>query len=140
VNTIIAINLTILLGVFYCWTSRINGLYFFGRTADASLRNSEEGRAVTRQYLVSIVMTTIAAACVAWLGGNIHRPSLSAASFLIELVAFSIIFARANAKVRTLSPETIAASRQPVIQVALLEQPTYWIPGSRQSFCPLPPA
>jgi len=31
-NSAIAVSMTALFGVFYCWTSRINGLFFFGRT------------------------------------------------------------------------------------------------------------
>jgi hypothetical protein len=37
-NYAVTIGMTVLLGVFYCWTSRLNGLFFFGRTADAEVR------------------------------------------------------------------------------------------------------
>ena len=50
-----------------------------------------------------------------------------------------LIFARANAQVRELTlgmPET-AAMREPLIQVALLEQPSYWIPGLGAILLPL---
>jgi len=136
VNTAITVGLTLLLGASYCWTSRINGLYFFGRTAGPDLCASKEGRTITRQYLSAIAAVTAGAAALAWLTGYLGHRSLSAASCLIEFAAFVFIFARANQQVSRLAPGT-GTAREPVIQVALLEQPTYWIPSPTAIMLPL---
>jgi uncharacterized membrane protein len=136
VNSAITVGLTLLLGASYCWTSRINGLYFFGRTATPDIRAGDKGRTITRQYLSAIATVTAAAAALAWVAGNLGHRSLSVASCLIEFVAFVLIFARANKQVRGLTQETVSA-RDPVIQVALLEQPTYWIPSLTAVLLPL---
>jgi uncharacterized membrane protein len=136
-SSIITVGMTILLGAMYCWTKRINGLYFFGRTAAAELRASEEGRAITRQYLTAVAAVTAAAAVLAATAGYFGHRSLSVASWLIEFVAFLLIFSRANGQVRRLTQGRGAAEREPVIQVALLEQPTYWIPSLVAILLPL---
>jgi len=136
VNTVITVGLTLLLGASYCWTSRINGLYFFGRTAAPDLRASKEGRTITRQYLSAIATVTAAAAALAWVTGYLGHRSLSVAICLVEFVAFVFIFARANQQVSSLAPGPVVA-REQVIQVALLEQPTYWIPGLTATLLPI---
>jgi hypothetical protein len=141
-NPAISIGATVLLGLFYSWTSRLNGMFLFGRTADAEVRASEDAQAITRQYQIGIVVVTIAAAWMAWEGSHIGRRSLGAGALLLEVVAFWVIFARANGQVRRLTPGHVAPgasgeSRGPVIQVALLEQPTYWIPGLSAILLPI---
>ena len=136
-NTIITVSITVLFGIFYSWTGRINGRFFFGRTVDAELRASEGGRAITRQYLAGIALATIAAVGIGWAGGRLGGRPGSAAGLLVEVVACWLIFARANGRVRQLGPGRAAATRQAVIQVPLLEQPTYWIPGLGAIFLPV---
>ena len=137
IHSAIAIGTTVLLGLLYSWTSRINGIYFFGRTADAELRASETGRAITRRYLAGVALTTVVAAAIAWAGGHVAVRSLGAA-VLLEVVALWLIFARANAAVRRLTQGHVSAGAQrEVIQVALLEQPRYWVPGLGAILLPL---
>jgi hypothetical protein len=136
-NNEVAIGTTLILGLFYCWTSRINGLFFFGRTADAELRSSEAGRAITRQYLTSILLTTLAAAALAWQAGRHSRPSIAAATLLLEVVAFSAIFARANGEVRRIAHATALQSREPVVEAPLLQPLSYWIPGVSAILLPI---
>jgi hypothetical protein len=143
-NSAIAVGATALLGIFYCWTSRINGLFFFGRTAEQGVRANEAGRAITRHYLTSVGMATVAALATTWAGWYIGARWLSAMGPLLEVVLASYAFARANGQVRELvlgqaaagaSQEVVA--RGQVRQVALLEQPRYWIPGLAAILLPL---
>ena len=136
VNSAIAIGMTLLLGVFNCWTSRINALFFFGRTVDQELRDSVAGREITRSYLTRIVLATATATWLAWMGGYLGHGWLGATGFLLELVAFSLIFARANAQVRELAQGRPSVTRK-TVQVALLAQPTYWVPGLMAILLPL---
>jgi uncharacterized membrane protein len=136
-NSVITVGMTVLLGIMYSWTNRINGLYFFGRTADAELRASQEGRTITRQYLLAIGLVTVAAAVSAAMASYLGHRSLSAASCLVEFVVFLLIFSRANGRVQHLTHGRAVADREPVIQVALLEQPTYWIPSLTAILLPL---
>ena len=99
-HTIFLVGIAVALGVFNCWTSRINGLFFFGRTADAELRASEQGRAITRQYLLSIVLATVAAAGIVWAGGHAGYRAVAATGLLLEVAACWLIFAWANGQAR----------------------------------------
>ena len=135
-NSAIAVGATVLLGIFYCWTSRINGLFFFGRTAEEEVRASEPGKAITRQYLTSVILATAAALATVWAGQYTGTRWLGAVGPLLEVVLASYAFARANGQVRELAlAQTTAGTllesgtREQVRQVALLEQPRYWIPG-----------
>jgi hypothetical protein len=137
INSVIAVSVTILLGLLYSWTSRINGIYFFGRTGDAKLRGSEAGRAITRRYLLGVALTTVVAAVIAWAGGHVAARSLGAA-VLLQVVGLWFVFARANGEVRRLTQGQVSTGApREVIQVALLEQPTYWIPGLGAILLPL---
>ncbi|HEX9201819.1 MAG TPA: hypothetical protein VF865_19835 [Acidobacteriaceae bacterium] len=138
-NSAISIGITLLLGVVYSWTSRLNGLFFFGRTADAEVRASEEGRAITRQYLTGVVLATIAAAGMAWATGYLGYSRLGPAAILLEVVSFFALFARANGQVRRLvqGQVSVDAARASVVQVELLAQPAYWIPGIAAILLPL---
>ncbi len=135
-NSAIAVGTTVLLGIFYCWTSRINGLFFFGRTAEGEVRGSEAGRAITRHYLAGVGLATAVALIPIWAGWQTGARWLSAMGPLLEVVLASYAFARANGQVQELllGQEAAGASQEPVTrghvrQVALLEQPRYWIPG-----------
>jgi hypothetical protein len=138
-NPAISIGCILVLGLFYCWTSRLNAMFFFGRTADAALRASEEARTITRQYLLSIVLATATAAAMAWEGSRLELRSVGAVGLLLEIVACWLIFAHANGQARRLAAGRIfsGAPREGVIQVALLEQPTYWIPGLAAILVPI---
>jgi hypothetical protein len=133
VNSILAIGVMVVLGLFYSWTNRINGRFFFGRTADAEFRASEGGRAITRQYLAGVALATAMAVAMAWAGVHTGHRSLAGTGLLLQIVACWLIFARANGQVRKLAQGRAAGSREAVsgtvIQVPLLEQPMYWIPG-----------
>ncbi len=135
----ISIVTTVLLGIFYSWTGRLNGMFFFGRTVDAEVRKSEQGHAITRDYLTGVLLTTIAAVVLASEGGRMGHHALGGVALLLEAVTFWAIFARANERVRRLiqSHNSGTTSRDAVIQVALLEQPTYWIPGVTAILFPL---
>lgn len=136
-NSLIGVSIMVLIGLLYSWTSRINGIYFFGRTADAELRASEAGRAITSRYLAGVALTTVAAAGIAWAGAHVAARSLGAA-LLLDVVALWIVFARANGEARRLIQGQVSAGApREVIQVALLEQPTYWIPGLGVILLPL---
>lgn len=125
----ITLGTTLLLATFYCWTSRLNTLFFFGRTASEEFRSSEHGKAITRQYLTGIGLATVAAVVLAWLGHHAGIRGLAFSGPLMLFVGASIVFARANGAARRLAPGADAGAREPLVQVALLEQPTYWIPG-----------
>jgi len=58
-NTTLAIGAIVLMGAFYAWTSRINGMFFFGRSAESELRSSSEGQNISRQYLTAITLATL---------------------------------------------------------------------------------
>ncbi len=125
----IVVPLTILLGAFYGWTSRINGLFFFGRTVGPDLPHTGEGRAITRAYLLAILAITAVAVLTGWGGSHLGR-SFAAAGLLVEIVGFSFVFANANKQVRALERSSqAAAAQETVVQVNLLEPPSYWIPG-----------
>jgi hypothetical protein len=126
------VGVTVGFGLFNCWTSRINGLFFFGRTMDAELRASEQGRGITRQYLLSVVLATVAAAAIVWAGGHAGYRAVAATGLLLEVAACWLIFARANGQARLLAQGREAAgvpASSSVISVPLLAQPAYWVPG-----------
>jgi len=126
----IMVGLTVLMGLLYSWTGRLNGRFFFGRTVSAETRGGETGAAITRRYLAGIVLTTAAAAGIAWLGVHAGHRSIGAGALLVEMVAFSVIFARANGQARDLAmQEPGGDAQQSVREVTLLEQPAYWVPG-----------
>ena len=129
-NLVIAIGATLLLGAFYCWTSRINGIFFFGRTVGAGIPRSDAGRAITRRYLVAVATATAGSVVLAWAASHLGR-SFAATGVLAEFVAFSVIFARANRQAQRLEREQggAAATQGNIVQVALLEPPSYRIPG-----------
>lgn len=128
-NVAIAIGAALFLGAFYSWTSRINGMFFFGRSTASELRDSAEGRAITRQYRTAILVTTAVAILAAWAGGRFER-NFAAIGPLGEAAAFWAIFARANGRVRALERSGGAPAAQGgVIQVPLLETPSYRIPS-----------
>lgn len=131
-HTIFMVGVTVALGAFNCWTSRINGLFFFGRTADAESRASEQGQAITRKYLLSIALATAAAAAVVWAGGHAGYRAVAATGLLLEVAACWLIFARANGQTRLLAQGREAAGASAsasVISVPLLAHPAYWVPG-----------
>lgn len=138
-NPLFAVSMTVLLGLFYCWTSRINGLFFFGRTVAGELQESVEGRAITREYRMWIALTTLAAAAIAWAGGHARRPGLGVAGILFECVAFSFVFARANGRVRRLEQihAEWSSTGERLRQVSLLQQPEYWVPDVAAILMPL---
>lgn len=130
-NLAIAVGATLILGLFYSWTSRINGLFFFGRTVSPEFRASAEARAVTRQYLLAIAGSTAAAVLCGWAAvyaGGSHY--ISAGAFL-ECIAFPFVFARANHQVRAFLQAHAGwnAPAGTVREAALLERPQYWVPG-----------
>ena len=88
-NSAIAVGTTVLLGIFYCWTSRINGLFFFGRTAEGEVRASEAGRAITRNYLAGVGLATAVALIPIWAGWHTGARWLSAMGPLLEVVLAS---------------------------------------------------
>lgn len=135
-NATIAIGATLFLGAFYSWTSRINGMFFFGRTAGAELRGSAEAGVITRQYLLSVVATTFLAVLLAWLGG-LHGRHFGAVGLLVEGAAFWVIFARANRRVRALElSRGELVPQESVLRVPLLATPSYWIPSLPVSLFP----
>ncbi len=123
----ISVGLTVLLGLLYSWTGRLNGRFFFGRTVSAEAGASEAGRAITRQYRTAIALATAAAAVAAWMGVHAGHRSIGAGALLVEMALFWAIFARANGQARELAQEGVQT--ESVRQVALLEQPAYWVPG-----------
>jgi uncharacterized membrane protein len=124
----LAIGATLFLGAFYSWTSRINGMFFFGRSADAELKASREGRAITRQYLAWIIATTAAASLLAWFTARFGR-NFAAIGPLMEAVGFWAIFATANRRVRALELSQGSTTPQDsIVQVPLLETPPYTVP------------
>ena len=135
-NATLAIGATLFLGTFYSWTSRINGMFFFGRSAGAELRDSAEAGIITRQYVVSVIATTCGAILLAWLGG-LHGRHFAAVGLLVECAVFWAIFARANRRVRALEVSRGEnAERESIVQVPLLETPSYRVPTSPMTLLP----
>lgn len=132
----IAVGATLLIGAFYSWTNRINGMFFFGRSADADLRQSPEAKVITRQYLVAVVATTGVAALLAWAGGQLGG-HFAAIGPLFAGLAFWAIFAKANRQVRTLQiAHGPIATGENIVQVPLLEPPSYSIPATSLALLP----
>lgn len=124
----IAIGATLFLGAFYSWTGRINGMFFFGRTAEREVRDSPKAREFTREYLIGVISTTAAAVLLAWFAGQFGR-SFAAIGPLTEAVAFWAIFGRANRQVRALEVSHGTLARASVVQVPLFETPKYTVPA-----------
>jgi hypothetical protein len=118
------------LGLFYCWTGRINQFFFFSRSASEELKKSAEGRAITRQYRLAILIATGLAIGATWAAGRASS-RYALVGLLFELGAFFVIFGRANAKVRDLVETHFdrSAASEPVRQASLLRAPEYWVPG-----------
>lgn len=138
-NLAFSIGMVMLLGLFYSWTSRINGMFFFGRTASEGLQKSAEGRAITRRYLLGVLLAMAASALIAAAGGQSGYREFGPLALLVEIVAVSFVFARANRQVRALvqaRPDS-GDAHEAVRKVALFEQPTYWIPGLAAILAPL---
>lgn len=128
-NLVLVLGTIAFLALFYSWTSRINGFFFFGRTVDPELRASDEGRAITRGYLAAILAATVAALLTAWAAHRI-RPSLTGLGILVVACSFCVVFARANRKTLELTGGQAAPGREAAsVQVDLAEPPAYWIPG-----------
>ncbi len=131
-HTVVTVGITAVLGALYCWTGRVNSLFFFGRTVRAGFGESAAGRAITRGYVRSIVAVTVGVAamtcllCRPWSRG---APShLGGVGVLVEMAACLFVFSRTNRQVR----ETAGSAPEPqsaVTEVNLLAQPTYWVPG-----------
>ena len=135
-NATIAIGATLFLGAFYSWTSRINGMFLFGRSAGPELRDSAEAGTITRQYLLSVIATTCVAILLAWFGG-LHGRHFAAVGLLVEGAAFWAIFARANRQVRALEVSRGEnAERESIVQVPLLETPSYRVPTLPMTLLP----
>lgn len=135
-NVTLAIGATLFLGAFYSWTNRINGMFFFGRSADMEMRASAEGRAITRQYLMAVIATTVIAVAAAWFTSRLGR-NFALAGPLGEAVAFWAIFARANRRVRALEMTYgTAAVHERVVQVPLFETPSYSVPSVGMALLP----
>ena len=134
-NTTLAIGAVVLLGAFYAWTSRINGIFFFGRSAGPALRTGAAGQTITRQYLVAVAATTCIATLLAWFAGLAGKPFAAIAIF-VQLFALWTIFARANRQVRALEVAQGERAVRDIVQVPLLETPAYWIPGLLLSLLP----
>lgn len=125
------VGVTFSLGLFYCWTSRINQLFFFGRSASEELKRSAEGCAITSEYRRAIMVATGLAMVVTWAAAHVGSGHYGPVGLIAELVAFFLIFGRANAKVRELvrTHSDASAAAEPVRQAVLLQAPTYWVPG-----------
>jgi uncharacterized membrane protein len=133
------LGVTFSVGLFYCWTSRINQLFFFGRSAGEELKMSAEGRAITRQYRQAIIFAMVLAMLATWAAVHTGGVRFAPLGVLGELVAFFLIFARANAKVRELvrTHSDPTSTAEPVRQAALLHAPSYWVPGIAAILLPL---
>lgn len=135
----IAVGGTVILGLFYIWTSRINGLFFFGRTVSPEFRVSPESRAITRQYVLSIAFATVVAAlsaCAAVYFGGRHFALMGV---LFEWAAFAVCFAKANSEVRRVlhgRPEW-SAETPSTREAVLVQQQRYWVPGLAAVAVPL---
>ena len=135
----IAVGATAILGLFYSWTGRINGLFFFGRTVSPELHASAEARAIRRQYLIWVALSTVAAAFCGWAAVHAGGSHYIAVGPFLECAAFPFLFARANGQVRALLQSHVewTGSKSSVRQAALLEQPAYWVPGIASILLPV---
>lgn len=134
-NATIAIGATLFLSAYYSWTSRINGIFFFGRSAGSELRDSDEAETITRQYLLSVIAMTLFAILLAWFGG-LHGRHFAAVGLLVEGAAFWAIFARANRQVRALEVGRGNAERDSIVQVPLLQKLNYRVPTLPMTLLP----
>ena len=126
----IVLGMTFGLGLFYCWTGRINQFFFFSKSTSEGLKKSSEGRAITRNYRMAILVATALAMVATWAAAHVgirYAPM----GLLMEVAAFSVIFGRANAQVCELvrTHDDGSAAAEPVRQAALLRVPEYWVPG-----------
>lgn len=138
-NLAIAIGMTILLGLFYSWTSRINGLFFFGRSVAAEMKGSPEARAITRQYIAAIAVATAVAVLSTWAAMHFAGRHLAIVGVLVLCLGFTIAFARANRQTTRVLQERAdwRSPTQLTREAALLQQPRYWIPGPGAIAAPL---
>jgi uncharacterized membrane protein len=130
VNLTIAIGSTIILGLFYSWTSRINAMFFFGRTVADELKPSAEGRSITRKYMISIAAATAASALLGSIAVRAGGRAFLPLSAVMECLLFVFIFARANTRTANLlleHPEWTRATSS-VRETSLVAEPSYWIP------------
>jgi hypothetical protein len=138
-NVAIAIGATVIVGLFYSWTSRFNAVFFFGRTVSRELQASAEARNITRQYLISIALSIALAALCGWAAVHAGGSHYIAVGAFVECLAFPFIFARANGRVRELLQNNAEYSEGPATlrEAALLEQPSYWVPGIASILMPV---
>lgn len=126
----IALGTTLLMGLFYSWTSRINGQFFFARTVQPGFTETPAARTILRLYRRSIGLATLGSMALAWALCR-HGRALGGISFFVEVLAFFAIFGRANGRVRDLQRTLSTTSVAPVavVEVDLLQAPRYWVPG-----------
>lgn len=134
-NIAIALSATLALGLFYSWTSRMNGIFFFGRSVSPELSHSQEALAITRRYRVAMVAAMLVSAAVSCLA-TLWVPRLIAAGPLLLPISFGFLFARANREARTLQATEPLPSRT-VVQVNLDPACLYWIPGWPTALLPV---
>lgn len=137
-NLILAICLTAFLGLFYCWTSRINALFFFGRTATPEMQASARAREITREYVLRIAAATVVSCALEWAAVRAGGRSFTPIGILVEAALFFVVFAAANKQARALTAEQPASEpAEAVRSAALLEGPEYWVPGLPAVVAPL---
>lgn len=127
-NTGIALAATLFLGLFYNWTSRLNGIFFFGRSLSPDLKTSAEAQAITRQYRLLILGATLLAAGLSLFGG-VHNLRLGFAAPLLLVVCFSFAFAYANGRARSLESTSFFDPTRSMVEVDLAAPPSYRVPG-----------
>ena len=123
-------------GLLYCWTSRINAIFFFGRTVPAGFATGHEGRAITRRYLWGVGTATLMSGLMAWLLSLSAHP-LYGLAVSCEVVLCLWQYAGANRRVQRLHIAPAMEGDLPgVVEVDLAAVPAYWVPGVAVSVLP----
>jgi hypothetical protein len=130
-NEAITVGVTLALGLFYCWTSRINANHFFGRTVSAELKSTEEARAITRSYVLAIAVATLLSAAAGGAAVHSFGRQFFGLGVLLECVLFVFAFARAHGQAgRLAAAQTNAgAGVTAVREASLVGESTHWVPG-----------
>lgn len=116
----------LLMAAWYSWTSKMNQLFFFGRTVPAGFAATPQARRITRRYRLQLWLGSIPALAVCLL---LYRPFGKAAglpALACEILAYMLAFAQAHRDAGRLAPapEPSVAVEVPLAAAATKNPPS----------------